>query len=195
MVKVLVPPASEPVSTAELQNYVHLEETQDTNEIAFRKSLIAAAREYCEGIQRRAFITQTLEISLSKFPVGEIALPRGNLQTVNSVKYTDYSGTEHLLSSGIDYVVSTRGVLGRISPPYGKTWPTDALYPLDPIVIEFTCGYGDNAEDVPCRVKQAMCMLISYWYDNRSAVLIGSISKELEFAVRALLRLDRIAVI
>jgi hypothetical protein len=40
---------------------------------------------------------------------------------------------------------------------------------------------------VPAAIRHAILMLVAYWYDNRSTVLVGSISKQLEFAVESLL--------
>ena len=190
MFKIITAPASEPVSLADIVNYTHLESTIDVSEIAFRNGLITAAREYCEGYQRRAYITQTLEMSLDKFPSGVISIPRGKLQSVVSIKYKDIAGVERTLIESVDYVYSSYGI-GRIVPV--NAWPSDSLYLLDAVKIRFTCGYG-TAADVPFKVKQAMYMLIGYWYDNRSAVITGSVSKEAEFSVKALLGFDRIGV-
>lgn len=198
-------PTVEPITAAQAISYMRLG-TLDDAETAYLTGLIKTAREYCEGYQNRAYITQTWEMSLNCFPSEHndplteyhrsdvIELPKGSLQTVNSVKYTDSAGAITTLTENTDYIVTKRGVLGRISPPYGSTWPTATLYPLDPIVIDFTCGYGASGTNVPLKVIQAMYMLISYWWDNRSAVLVGSISKEIEFSVKALLGMDRIAV-
>ena len=191
MLKIITAPASEPVSLVDIVNYTHLEEATDAVEVAFRQGLITAAREYCEAYQRRSYITQTLEMALDKFPTGVINIPRGNLQEIVSVKYTDSDGVDHVLSEGVDYVYSTYGATGRILPV--TSWPSGNLYPLDAVKIQFTCGYGFSY-DVPFKVKQAMFMLISYWYDNRSAVTIGTISKEAEFSVKALLGFERIGV-
>lgn len=190
MFKIITAPASEPVSLADIVNYTHLESTIDTAEIAFRNGLITAAREYCEGYQRRAYITQTIEMSLDKFPSGVISIPRGKLQSVVSIKYKDMAGVERTLVESVDYVYSSYGI-GRIVPM--NAWPSDSLYLIDAVKIQFICGYG-TAADVPFKVKQAMYMLIGYWYDNRSAVITGSVSKEAEFSVKALLGFDRIGV-
>jgi hypothetical protein len=40
---------------------------------------------------------------------------------------------------------------------------------------------------VPAAVRHACLMLVGFWYENRSTVLVGSISKQLEFAVESLL--------
>lgn len=198
-------PTVEPLTTAQAISYMRLG-TLDETETAYLTGLIKTAREYCEGYQNRAYITQTWEMSLNRFPCEHtdpltesrrsdvIEIPKGALQTINSVKYTDSVGTVITLTENADYIVTKRGVLGRISPPYGGTWPTATLYPLDPIVIDFTCGYGASGTNVPLRATQAMYMLISYWWDNRAAADV-SVPREVEFAVHALLGPDRIAVI
>lgn len=198
-------PTIEPITTAQAISYMRLG-TLGTDETTYLTGLIKTAREYCEGFQNRAYITQTWEMSLDCFPSehtdplteyhqsGVIEIPKGSLQTVNSVKYTDSAGAVTTLTANTDYIVTIRGVLGRISPPYGKIWPTAALYPLDPIVIEFTCGYGASGTNVPLKAIQAMYMLISYWWDNRAAA-DTSVPHEVDFAVKSLLGFDRIAVI
>jgi uncharacterized phiE125 gp8 family phage protein len=197
-------PTVEPITAAQAISYMRLG-TLDATETAYLTGLIKTAREYCEGFQNRAYITQTWEMSLNRFPSKYtnpltesycsdiIEIPKGNLQTVNSIKYTDSAGTVTTLTENTDYIVTIRGILGRISPPYGCTWPTTALYPLDPIVIEFACGYGVSGDSVPLKAIQSMYMLISYWWDNRAAA-DTSVPKEVDFAVRALLSMDRIAV-
>jgi len=191
MLKIVTPPAIEPVSLAEIESYLRLDISTDSAENAFRTGLIVTAREYCEGYQRRVYITQTLEMTLDKFPSGVINVPRGNLQSIVSIKWKDSLGIEHPLTVETDYIYSTSGILGRIAPV--NSWPSGSLYGLDPIKIQFICGYGLTASSVPLRVRQAIYMLVSYWYDNRTAA--GTVNKEMEFSVKALLNLDRIAVV
>lgn len=120
-------------------------------------------------------------------------LPKGNLQAIDSVTYKNFAGVVTTLTENQDYVASSRGVLGRISPPYAQSWPTFVPWTLDAVVIEFTCGYGDTAESVPQKVKQAMKLLVSHWYENRTLLSeTGQAPNEIAFAVSALLRLDRI---
>ncbi len=197
----ITPPGSEPISISEAAGYMRVDTSDDA---AYIQDIIKAAREYCEAFQRRAYITQTWELSLQEFPNGYndrlndcqgsniIELPKGSLQTVDSFTYTDYAGTIRTMTQNVNYILSTRGVLGKLAPPYAVIWPPDPLFPLDPIVIKFTCGYGEP-EDVPMKVKQAMYMLINYWYDNRPPSA-NSIPVELERALTALLSLERIAV-
>jgi uncharacterized phiE125 gp8 family phage protein len=161
---------------------------------AYLQLLITTAREYCEDFQRRAYITQTWRMTLDWFPHGEIEIPKGMLQTIDEVAYLDSDGSETVLVEDTDYIVTTDGILGKIAPLYSQIWPTAVLYPLNPVSITYTCGYGDTAVYVPGKVRQAMYMLISHWYENRIATVIGTTSGELQFAVNALLRMDRIEV-
>jgi uncharacterized phiE125 gp8 family phage protein len=162
---------------------------------AYLQMLITTAREYCEDFQRRAYITQTWKMTLDRFPHGEIEIPKGNLQTIDEIAYLDSDGDETTLTEDTDYIVTLDGILGKIAPPYAQIWPTAVLYPLNPVSITYTCGYGNTAATVPGKVRQAMYMLVSHWYENRMTTVIGTTSAELQFAVSALLRMDRIEVL
>ena len=165
----------------------------DTSEETYLTALITSAREYCEDFQNRAYITQTWEASWDHWPCREIELPKGRLQTVDLVSYKNSGGVTSTLAATTDYVYSPRGILGRLTPAYGKTWPPFVPFPLDAIIVEFTCGYGGTAASVPAKVIQAMKMLISHWYVNRTPLSeTGQAPEEIAFAVSALLWMDRI---
>ena len=161
-----------------------------TAEDIYLTSLITAARQYCEGYQKRSYITQTFEMAMPYFP-HEIEIPKGNLQSIDSITYKNSAGVTTTLSAD-EYVVSTRGILGKIVPAYGKAFPSFIPFPLDAIIITFTCGYG-TAEDVPETVKQALKLMISHWFTHRIPLdQAMSNTKEVEFTLSALLWMDRI---
>ncbi|WP_407312056.1 head-tail connector protein [Desulfosporosinus sp. SB140] len=190
-----VPPAVEPLSLQEVKDYLRVDNDTDTTGDNYLSALMTAAREYCEGFQNRAYITQTWQMSFDYWPSYVINIPRGNLQTINSVSYKNSAGAVTPLTEILQYVVSTRGVLGRISPPYAQPWPPFIPFPLDAVVIEFVCGYGDTAESVPEKVKQAMKLLVSHWYENRTPLTeLRQAPAEIAFTVSALLWQDRIVV-
>ena len=204
----VTPPAIEPISLIEAKNYLRID-TDDTDDDNYITGLISTARTYCEDFQNRAYITQTWELSLNEFVFGSndrlnnrhyastIELPKGNLQEINTFTYKDVYGAVRMLISDVDYVFSTRGILGQICPPYGKVFPIAILHPLDPIVINYTCGYGLTADKVPLKVKQSMYLLISHWYENREIVNSqrGVVPANIGFTVDTLLKQDRITVL
>lgn len=152
--------------------------------------LIQAAREYAEGYQNRALITQTWELVLDAWPSRDyIDIPLPPLQSITDIKYKDSGGTEKTLSSS-KYIVDTDSFTGRIVLSYGCSWPSDALYPSGAIRIRFVAGYG-LAASVPQNVKQSLLLLIGHWYENREASSEKP-TKEIPFAVKALLGMDRV---
>lgn len=136
--------------------------------------LITEAREYVENITRRALLTQTWYAYLDEFPdVDFIKIPFGNLVSVTSVKYKDSDGTETTMTVTTDYLVETNGEgIGRIVLPDGETWPTDELYPSNPITIEFVCGWTEAAS-VPKNIKRAVKLAAedSYYHGDRNEIL------------------------
>lgn len=156
--------------------------------------LIAAAREDCEKFQNRAFITQTWELWLDAWPSKDyIKLPLPPLQSVTSIKYYDVDDTEYTFydSENTDYIfIDTKSEPGWVVLNYGEGWPDAMLRPANAVCVTFVAGYG-AASAVPRNVKQAMLLLIGNWYENREAVVIGTISSELPLAVDRLLTKDR----
>jgi uncharacterized phiE125 gp8 family phage protein len=104
-----------------------------------------------------------------------IELPYGNLQSVTSVKYKDSEGTETTLTVTTDYLVETnKENRGRIVLPYGESWPSDTLFPSNPITIRFVCGWT-KAADVPYSIKAAIKLLAADMYAYRGEPIIGTL--------------------
>lgn len=143
---------------------------QESVEDDLLNDLITTAREHVEDITRRALLTQTWDYYLNDWPSGNaIILPFGNLASVTSISYKDTDGTETTLTETTDYLVETNGEgFGRIVLPYGESWPSDVLYPSNPIKIRFVCGWT-AAPDVPGRIRTAVKMIAADLYENREA--------------------------
>lgn len=191
-VTVITPPAAEPVTLGEILDHLRIDHNDENHLI---EPWITTAREYCEGHQRRAYITQELELTMDAFPaVGEpIVLPKPPLQSVMSVTYIDTNSVEATWPAD-NYLVDTRSLRGRIVPRHGKAWPTVTLQPINGVVVRYTAGYG-AAEAVPERVKQAIKLLVGHWYSNREAVRAAAGRGEkmpIPFGVDALLAGGRV---
>jgi len=151
---------------------------------------IEAAREYCEGFQNRAYITQTWELLLDEFPDSPFQLPLPPLQSVESIKYYDTAGVEYEFASE-NYQVDVNSYKGRVSLAYGKSWPTVTLRPMNGVVVQFKAGYGDAPGAVPEKVRLAIKVLTAHMYENREATDVKE-HPEMPFAVHSLLGLKRI---
>jgi len=178
-------PTVEPVTAAEVRLHTRIDmETEDT----LLETWIKAARQLAEDYQRRAYITQTWEMTMDKFPASIVDIPRPPLQQVLQISYFDYLNAETILyythlqdettsttpepdpSIGTgNFIIDTRMEPGRVSLAYQVTWPVVTLRPIDAVRFRYLAGYGDTAASVPETVTDAIMLYCAYRYENRTA--------------------------
>lgn len=136
--------------------------------------LIEAATEAAEDYMRRKLVTQTVVKYFYAWPAVGFRLPYGNLQSVTTIKYTDYEENQSTLAD-TEYLVDTNtpDLVGRVILAYNKTWPTDTLSKKSPIEITYVCGYGLTKAHVPMRARQAIMIEISDRFENREDLFTG----------------------
>lgn len=195
--KLVTPPAMEPVTLAEAKLHLRVD---GTDEDALITSLIRSARLLCEQWCGRAFLSQTWDLWLDDFPPGchqfprnlypsggaaaAIELPMPPLASITWIKYTDLEGNLVTLDAG-EYLIDDQREPGRVLPAYGKAWPAVRRY-INAVSVRFVAGVADvNLIDE--RVKQAIKLIAGHWYQNREEVLVGTISKPIENAARMLM--------
>jgi uncharacterized phiE125 gp8 family phage protein len=183
----IVAPSHEPVSLAEMKDYLRIDTTDQDNVIT---ELIATARNQCETISGRCFVNRQYEIGFDRLPGSwpfsygfgssllspfrEIHLPRYPLYSVDLFQYTDITtGNPVVMAVDTDYQVKGKEP-GRLQPAYGQAWPI-ARWSLESILIRFTAGYGDTAaspaigKDCPPQYKTAIKLMVGHWYENRES--------------------------
>ena len=139
---VVTPPAALAVSLDDVKEHLRVDSTAEESLIT---DYIHEATAFCESYTHRAFLTQTWKGVLDGFP-SEIRLARPPLQGVTSVVYTDTDGTQQTLSESA-YGVDTESLIGTVRPAYNTSWPSTRSN--TEVVTTYTCGYGDEAEDLP----------------------------------------------
>lgn len=173
-------PSGEPVTLAEAKAHLRVDITDDDVSIA---GFIKGAREQFELDTRRALITQTWDLTLDAFPsASELELPLPPLASVTSITYKDVDGNVQTFPAA-SYVVDVSELFGRIVLKSGYTWPSTTLWAAGAVVVRFVAGYGAAAA-VPQGAKQAILLLVAYWYENREAVAVqpGIVAVELSLA-------------
>jgi uncharacterized phiE125 gp8 family phage protein len=188
--KLVSPPAIEPVTLAEAKAHLRLDTDADD---AYVLALIGAARERVELFLRRALITQMFDYTLDGFPENKrsMDLPRPPLQSVESVKYIDTEGNLQTLVAESYVVDCASNEIGRMALAWNRFWPL-TLCSINAVVIRFIAGYGDAAEDVPQAIRHGILIEISNLYENREDIVPGqsigmlSLSERLLWPYRAL---------
>lgn len=156
--------------------------THDTEDALF-EVWIRAATDWVEKYTQRALLTQTYVLTASHMP-GRIVLPYATpLQSITSVKYYDADGVDQTWSSS-NYRALTGDEPGGIEIVTDATWPTVAER-SDAVRITYVVGATSPIE-VPASLVQAVQLLVAHWSANRESVLVGAMSREIEFAVTAL---------
>ena len=159
--RLITAPTVEPVSLETTKSFLRVDGTDNDPTIMM---LMAAAREKGEELARRAFITQTWDMTVDCWTVDlRLKVYRPPLQSVVSVKYLDRSNVEHTFS---DYVVDTRNEPGVI---IFNSLPGAALLESGAITVRFEAGFGDAGVNVPERIKKNILALTAYWFENREA--------------------------
>jgi len=143
----------------------------DTTQDSLLSTLITAARQQVEATTQRALITQTWYGYLDHFPSASFfELPFGQLQSVDDFDYTDSDGTVTEMTVTTDYLVDSDSDPGRVVLPYGVSWPSFTAYPVNPIAVEYVCGYGDTASTVPASLRTAIKMKVEDLFNHRDGV-------------------------
>jgi len=186
--KVTTPPEFEPVSLADAKAYLRVQHSAEDDLI---EQIISAARDYCEQELDLAIMDQEITLKLDAFPRNRvICLPRANLIEVVSFDYLDSAGDSQPFT---DYTEDSFQTPARLVNNTG-TWP-EILDNAGSITIVYRAGYGPDQTSggypPPGSILQAMRMLITHWYDNRNAVMIGATPAELQLAVASCLHKHR----
>lgn len=159
--RLITAPAAPTVATATVKSFLRVDHSTDDTMI---ESLVKAASEKGEALARRAFITQTLEMTLDEWPSDSIlTVLRPRLQSVTSVKYLDEDAVE---ATWTDYTVDAKSEPGRI---IFHSLPSVSLLESGGITVRFVAGYGASESNVPDRIKQAVMQLVAHWYELRGA--------------------------
>ena len=170
--RLVVAPTIEPISIEQARMQVRA----DGDELDAQLLLgMSAVRQACERRTGRALITQTWELVGEAFGCRrDIELPRGPVQSVVSVQYTDPDGQVQILAEDA-YAADLDAVPAVLVPGYGLTWPETRGMPGS-VRIRLVCGYGATADSVPAELKQWMLLMLGHWMRNAEAASSDSLA-------------------
>lgn len=161
----LTPPLVEPVSVAELKEFLRVDadDTSQDNTIA---TLGMAARAWAETFTRRRFVQQTWRVERDFFPgyyarltaqPGSSAILAGPallagirfaflldyppVRSIDNFQYQNANGALTVLNPATDYIQDLQSNPARLSPPFGQMWPVARVI-LNAVQIDYTVGYA-----------------------------------------------------
>jgi len=165
--KVITAPTYEPISAADVAEYIRVDDLAEDQLLL--DGMITAARQYLEQYLSRPIATQTLEEALTGW-ADPIVLD-SSLQSVTSIKYLDLNGVEQTLASN-QYLVDTYSEPAQITPAYNVEYPELYAVPNN-VKIRYVAGYtsggSPDLNPMPKPLRFAMMLIIGDLYANREA--------------------------
>ncbi len=203
--EVSIAPLKEPLTAAEVREHLRIDHEDDTN---YMNQLIVAARKQAEETLNISLISQTVILWIDQIPchtndawwngarVGPISalsgnadfleVQRGPVQSITTFETFDEDNNATVFDAANYYLTAPETNIppARVAKKQGFVWPIPDRE-FDGIKITYVAGFGLAGSDVPMDLKQGMLMLIAHWYGlGRSAVLSGSITKEIELTLK-----------
>lgn len=125
---------------------------------------------------------QTVVEHIDQFPTNDvIRLHAYPIETV-AIVYDDADGVEQTMPVA-DYSARLLTWPPKIYANNG--WPATESWPGS-VRVTMTCGY--TADNCPDSIKRAIKMLCAHWYENREAVITGTITAVMPLGVESILQ-------
>ena len=164
--KVSVEPVVEPITLTEAKAHLRVDHADEDDLIDILRK---GAREVAESHLNRSLITQSRVIKMDGFPVWELSLTHGPIQSLTSIYYDDDADVNTLLASST-YWTDFDSNIARVR---NKTsWPSTYDKP-NSVQITYVAGYGASGANVPSPIRQACLMILGHLYENRQQVIVS----------------------
>lgn len=164
-------PATPLLDLTTAKQHLHVTHALEDSLIELYAAAVESALDGHQGTLGRALISQQWQLTLTAFPCGAIRLPLPPFISVDAFVYTPRDGVETTLTTA-DYVVRKNLGEAYVEPPQGLAWPTGDM---DSVVITFSAGFGDDADDVPAAIRAAALLMLADVYTYRDAKIAAAL--------------------
>tara|TARA_R100001086_G_scaffold203202_1_gene119284 strand:- start:165 stop:743 length:579 start_codon:yes stop_codon:yes gene_type:complete len=186
--KVVTPATTNPITLTEAKTHLKVDTTADDT---FITNLIKSATSSAQEYTNRFFITTTIQQYGDKWE--DISnLFKSPVLSVSHIKYVDPDGTLQTLSTNV-YFVDEVNKPARIGLKPNQSFPT-IIDRLNAVYVEYRVGTAAGPDEVDEGIRQALLLTIGNWYQNRQAVVTGTIATELPMNAKFLLDQYKIQV-
>lgn len=179
------------ISTADAKAHLRVDHSDEDSLI---DRLVLASIEAIESKIGASMVPQTLTLVVPRFPTtcGHFALPGSPVRSITSITYVDSDGTNQVVAGSL-YVTDGNAHPGRVylADRDSSPWPTDLAARDDAVRIIYEAGPA-TVNDVNDALIAAALLMIGHLYENRQAVVTGTIATELPEAVDALIARHKI---
>lgn len=189
--EIVTPATTYPLTLSEAKQHLRITHgDEDALILAYLKACAEATEKAIPG--NKTFLPTTIDYVADRFPRGSrpLELPYPPLKSITSLTFYNDGGSTQTLTENTDFIKSApQDTPGRLTP-IADSWPDTHFYDSgerrpNAVVIRFVAGY-DDAASVPQTIKQAIRVLLGHNYENREAVVTGTISTDIPLAFQSL---------
>ena len=175
------------LTSNEVKTHLKVDTTADDNLIA---ALIVACTNSAQEYTNRFFLETTLDMFADEWK--EIStLLKSPVTSVDSIKYYDQDDNQQTLDTSV-YAFDMVSMPARIFLKPNQSFP-ELSERKNAIEVRYKVGVS-SASDVDQAIKQAVLLTIGNYYENRQAVVTGTIATELPMNAKFLLDQYRVQV-
>tara|TARA_B110001452_G_scaffold261864_1_gene261160 strand:+ start:33 stop:605 length:573 start_codon:yes stop_codon:yes gene_type:complete len=165
------------LSLADAKNHLRVDVSDDD---ALITAMIDSAVEYCENYCSKIFDQRAVTYYMQKSH--SFIFPLGDLQSVTSVSLRGTLAGDYIATTADQNYFVLTGTPGKIR---FKDLPSVHSDDLQPMKIVAT--HGNTSSKVSKSVIAAVRFLVGHFYENRQAVIAGSIATSIPIGVDSLL--------
>lgn len=181
--------ATFPITLAEARMHLRVSSTSEDDLI---EALIEAATDYAEKNTGEYFTERTATEYFDGWPLCNCGdcfeLGLTPVATVTSVNMILDGATDYSVFSAANYTTDTKGDLAKIVLKDTAEWPTLENLPNSVKVIY---SVGLAAANVPKTIKQALLLMIGFWYENREDIPVNELRNHRVRSAESLLNLNK----
>ena len=186
--KVVTPATSNPITLTEAKTHLKVDTTADDT---FITNLIKSATSSAQEYTNRFFIQTTIQQVGDKWE--DISnLLKSPVASVTNIKYVSTDGILTTLNSSV-YFLDDVNKPARIGLKPNQSYP-EIIDRLNAVQVNYVVGLAAGPDEVDEGIRQALLLTIGNWYQNRQAVVTGTIATELPMNAKFLLNQYKIQV-
>ena len=186
--KVVTAATENPITLTEAKTHLKVDTTADDT---FITNLIKSATSSAQEYTNRFFIQTTIQQVGDKWE--DISnLFKSPVLSVTNIKYVDPDGTLQTLNTDI-YFLDDVNKPARIGLKPNQSYP-QIIDRLNAVQVNYIVGLAAGPDEVDEGIRQALLLTIGNWYQNRQAVVTGTIATELPMNAKFLLDQYKIQV-
>ena len=152
------------------------------------RGLIDAAIEHVEKAAHY-YLEQRDQVEALDCLVGAVDLKAWPVSAVGDITYLDEDDQDATIANA--RLIATRKP-AYLLPAADESWPGDVAHKL---AVTLTVGHtGAEDDPFPAPLVQAILLLVSHWFENQEAVVVGTSAVELPLGVESLVHQFRTVI-